>query len=151
MIFDKLENAKLYKGLSVRLDKALDLLTTVDFASKENGKHEVDGDNLFYLVQRYQTKSLSEGKHEAHKKYIDIQLVVSGSEIIGFESLADQKVESPYSEEKDAGFYFPSDKMTKLKISAGRFCVLHPHDLHMPCRTESSPQDVVKVVVKVKV
>jgi YhcH/YjgK/YiaL family protein len=149
MIFDKVENVKFYKGISSRLDKALELLTAVDFASKADGKHEVDGDNLFYMVQRYQTKPIAEGKHEAHKKYIDVQLVVSGSEVIGVESFADQKVETPYTE--DAGFYFPSKNMTKLRISAGQFCVLYPHDLHMPCRTDSISQDVVKVVIKVKV
>ena len=149
MIFDKVENAKMYKGISSRLDKALELLTTVDFASKQDGKHEVDGDNLFYLVQRYKTQPLSEGKHEAHKKYIDVQLVVSGSEVIGVEILADQKVETPYTE--DAGFYFPSKDMTKLKISAGQFCVFYPQDLHIPSRTESASTDVVKVVIKVKV
>ncbi len=149
MIFDKVENVKFYKGISSRLDKALELLTAVNFAAMEDGKHEVDGDNLFYMVQRYKTLPLSEGKHEAHKKYIDVQLVVSGSEVIGVEILADQKVETPYTD--DAGFYFPSKDMTKLRISAGQFCVLYPQDLHMPCRTDSASTDVVKVVIKVKV
>ena len=52
MIFDKVENVKFYKGISSRLDKALELLTAVDFASKADGKHEVDGDNLFYMVHK---------------------------------------------------------------------------------------------------
>ena len=87
MILDKINNANLYKGISENLDKALYVLQTQDFAAKEDGKYVVDGDNVFYMVQRYTTKPLDQGKLEAHKKYIDIQMLVKGSEIIGYANL----------------------------------------------------------------
>ena len=47
MIVDKIENAELYKGLSAGIAKGLELIKDASVAEQENGKYEVDGDNLF--------------------------------------------------------------------------------------------------------
>lgn len=151
MIFDKLENAKLYKGISARLDKALEVAASENFSAMEEGKYEVDSDNIFYMVQRYNTEPIDGGKLEAHRKYIDIQVIADGKEIIGFESLNDQAVDTEYDSEGDYVLYEPTSSMTKLEISKGQFCILWPEDLHMPCVTDSVPSPVTKVVIKVKV
>lgn len=151
MIFDKLKNVNLYKGLSANLDKALDIVAAENFADKENGRYEIEGDDIFYMVQEYQTRPIAQGRLEAHRKYIDIQIIVEGSEIIGIENLNSHAEETAYDDKSDIIFYEKTDVMTKLNISIGRFAVLFPDDLHMPCVTESLPAPVKKVVFKVKV
>jgi hypothetical protein len=81
MIFDTLKNIDNYKGLG-RVYTALEFLAKTDFNTMELGRYELDGDNIFYMVQSYDTdpeKTIS----EAHKKYIDIQFMVKGEELIG--------------------------------------------------------------------
>lgn len=68
MIIDKLANAHLYFGLGERINKALTYIKETDFSKMELGKYEIDGDNIFALVNEYKTKDQNEGKLEAHKK-----------------------------------------------------------------------------------
>ena len=89
MIFDTLNNVNNYKGLG-RVYDALKFLSETDFSKIELGRYELDGDNIFYMVQSYDTdpdKTIS----EAHKKYIDIQYMVEGEEIIGVADISSEK------------------------------------------------------------
>ena len=74
MIYDKIDNLETYAGISERLMKGLRLLKETDFSALEPGRYEVDGNELYFMVQSYQTKE-SNDTPEAHKKYIDIQRV----------------------------------------------------------------------------
>ena len=69
MIVDKLENAGLYAGISEKIAKALDVLKDKGLAQKEDGRYDIDGDEMYYLVLRYQSKHVKEEKlkFEAHK------------------------------------------------------------------------------------
>ena len=80
MICDTLANIGTYTGISKRLAKGLNLLRETDFSTMEAGKYEVDGKDLFYMIQSYQSKEKNDTP-EAHRKYIDIQYVLSGEEI----------------------------------------------------------------------
>ena len=77
MIYDRIENIETYTAISERLAKGLRLLRTTDFSAMEAGKYEVDGTELYYMLQCYQSKEQND-KPEAHKKYIDIQYIVEG-------------------------------------------------------------------------
>ena len=92
MIIDKLSNTHLYSGFGERINKAFTYLKETDFSNMEIGKHEIDGENIFALVNEYNTKDESEGKLEAHKKYIDVQFVAKGSELMGYAPLATNKL-----------------------------------------------------------
>lgn len=150
MIVDKVQNVNLHSPLSDSIAKALEILKD-NPAEKADGRYDVDGDNLFYLVQRYQTGPIEQGKLEAHKKYIDIQFVAEGIEIIGYEPIGNLETDVPYSEEKDCVFYKPGEDFTPVTLTAGMFCILYPDDAHMPAREVNVPCDVTKVVIKVKI
>ena len=79
MIFDRIQNRRLYARLGSSIGEALEYLATTDFSDMPNGKHMIDGDRLFIVVQRYRPKPLSEIIWEAHRDYIDVQYVVSGA------------------------------------------------------------------------
>ena len=151
MIFDDVRNTELYRGISPLLDRVFDLIDTEDFASMPDGKYDVDGENLYYMVQRYATLPIEDGLFEAHRKYIDIQLVVSGSEVIGYANLDGLAVSSPYDETNDCELYERPEKWTLLECCSDSFVVLWPQDTHMPCRISEQECDVCKVVLKVRV
>ena len=151
MIVDKIENADLYANLSERIAKAFEILKETDFASKEDGKYEVEGEELFYVVERYTTKPIEQGRLEAHKKYIDVQFVASGEELMGFLPVENLEIEEPYNEEKDIAFYKVPEQITKVNLEAGMFCILFPQDGHIPGRQINGPSNVIKVVVKAKI
>ena len=101
MIIDKLSNSQLYSGFGERINKAFTYLKQTDFSKMELGRYEIDGDNIFVLVNEYNTKDQSEGKLEAHKKYIDVQFVAKGSEIMGYATLENKIVIDEYNEQID--------------------------------------------------
>jgi len=101
MIFDIIENAHLYKALSKNLAKGLDFIQNTNLLELQPGKYEIDGSNIFASVSNYETKNLVDGKFEAHKQYIDIQLLTSGEEKIYYAPLKETKEKEPYNEAKD--------------------------------------------------
>ena len=147
MIFDTLENIKNYEGLD-RVYTALKFLSETDFTKIELGRYELQGDDIFYMVQRYETnpdKTIS----EAHKKYIDIQFMVDGEEIIGVAPISCDKTETEAKPENDVWFY--ECKTEPLTLIKNSFMVLYPNDLHCPGVAVNEPLSCLKVVVKVKV
>jgi beta-galactosidase beta subunit len=87
MILDRIENAYLYAGLNAGFAKAFEVLTDPKLSQKKDGKYAIDGENIYYIIQRYTTKPFSESKLEAHRKYIDIQFLLAGTELIGYAPL----------------------------------------------------------------
>jgi len=150
MIFDTLTNSGLYSNVSPLIAKALKIAAETDFEKILDGKYEVDSDKLFYLVQRYKTRPVYE-KIEAHKNYIDLQLLVNGHEQIGFAIAGKLSVQTPYDETKDVMFFNPPANTTFLKMQKGDFAIFWPSDAHMPCCQIDNAEDVLKVVFKIKV
>lgn len=147
MIFDTLENIKNYEGLG-NVYTALKFLFETDFTKMELGRYELLSDDIFYMVQRYETdpdKTIS----EAHKKYIDIQFMVDGEEIIGVAPISCEKTETEAKPENDVWFY--ECKTEPLTLIKNSFMVLYPNDLHCPGVAVDSAKACHKVVVKVKV
>ncbi len=149
MILDKLSNAHLYSGLSEKINKAFAYLKETDFSEMELGKYEIDGDNIFALVNEYQTKDQSEGKLEAHKKYIDVQFVVKGKELMGYAPLENQIVIDQYNEQNDITFFTGEKSFTQ--VDEGMFAIFFPTDVHLPGIKIDNQEYVKKLVVKVKV
>jgi len=149
MIIDSIENSSLYKGFGERITKALNYLKENDFEKMDNGRYEIDGANIYATVSRYKTKPLQEGRWEAHKNYIDIQFIASGSENIGYSFLKNMTPKTEYNIEKDVRFFEGGGQMAKAVKNT--FLILFPSDVHMPGISAERPEEVVKVVIKVKV
>ena len=146
MIIDQLKNAALYFGTHFRMEEALRYLQKTDFSKVEPGKYEIDEANIFALIQQYDTKAKEKGRWEAHRKYIDVQYVFSGTELFGYHDLGLMQSVA-YDEAKD--FHELKGSGDFLRVPAGMFLVLFPHDAHMPGISVSAPQPVKKIVVKV--
>ena len=149
MIVDRIENCRLYAPLSANLKKAFELLQDKSVLKQPDGRYEVS-DDIYYIVVRYQTKPASEAKLEAHKKYLDVQFVAAGEELIGFAPTSRLQIQTPYDKEKDFMLYNVPEKLSSLSLLQGMFSIFYPHDAHMPACQLNGPADVHKIVVKVK-
>ena len=151
MILDSLTVWHRYAPLHARLANAFTFLEQVrpDIAI---GRHEIAGDDVFALVQRYQTRPVEGMQLEAHRRYIDVQYLVAGREAIHWAPLgALAQAIQEYDPVKDAGLYALSAAAVPVPLRVGQFMVLFPDDAHAPCCRLDAPSEVVKVVVKVAV
>lgn len=149
MVTDRLANAHLYRSLSTRIAAALDYVQATDFSQVADGRYVLDGDRLFALVQRYDARPMAQGRWEAHRKYIDLQVVVSGREQIGYVSI-DQLTAEPYDADKDL-LWLSGTAGQWFTLPSGHFTLLWPGDAHMPGIEADAPAHVLKVVVKIAV
>ena len=147
MIFDTLENVSRYAGLGYNLPAALSTLVKTDLASLPIGRTDLDSDNLFLLVQEYDTRLLDAGKWEAHRKYIDVQYLMRGVERMGFANLLTMQL-AEYVPEKD--FQALSGSGNFVDVFAGSFVIFFPEDAHMPGLCVEQPEPIRKVVLKVR-
>ncbi len=144
MIFNSLKHIDNYKGLG-DVYEALKFLAETDFSQVEVGKY-VLSDSIYYMVQEYETapKTVS----EVHEKYIDIQCLLAGREVIGVAPIECEKVLVEAKPEKDVWKY--TCQTQPMWLEAGDFMVLYPSDIHMPGATLGESGKCRKVVVKVK-
>ena len=148
MILDKIQSASLYINLHKGITKALEYFENTNFSTLENGKHIIDGDDVFAIVKEYKTKKIDENILEAHLKYIDVHYIIEGEEQIGIAMFNNQKPTELYDEDNDFMlFNEPSDYITLHK---GMFAVFFPDDIHLPEITLGSISKVKKIVLKVK-
>jgi biofilm protein TabA len=147
MILDELRNARVYNGLGPLFARALAFLQKTDLARLPSGRHEIEGDALFAIVDESPTKPLEQCAYEAHRKYWDIQYVISGVERMGYAPAASMKVIKPYDPEKD--IMFLDGKGDLLTVNAGMFAVFGPQDAHRPKVAVDAPAPERKIVVKV--
>lgn len=150
MILDSLPLWRRYAPLNPRLARGFAFLEQLA-ADAALGRHDIDGDAAFALVQRYRTRPVAETRFESHRRYIDIQYLVSGQEVIHWAALADLATATqPYDAVTDVAFYpWPADPMP-VRLQAGQFAILFPDDAHAPCCAWGDPAEVLKVVVKVE-
>ena len=152
MIFDTLSRCETSETFSRRMLEAIEFLKKTDFSKLETGRHEVN-DWMYFLVQRYETKNRMDAKFEAHRKYADIQFILSGHELMGCCDIADASELAPFNEEKDSGKYTANGPFEEFTVGPGQLTVFLPHDCHKPSYhpDDEAPCAIEKVVVKVLV
>lgn len=138
--------------MTPELRKAVDFLGSTDLGRLPEGRTEIDGDRVFALTQRYETIAPDSPLFEFHWKYIDIQIVVSGVEVIGWMPADRMEVTEPYDETRDICFgRAASGAWTPVLLEPGQLAVFWPSDGHAPKQSAGRPSAVVKVVIKVAV
>lgn len=148
MILDSLENIQNYASLNPHFGKAFNFLLNNDLKSLELSRHEIDGDLVYATAVQALGRSKEEAKLETHQKYIDIQVVLSGTDTMGWKSAqACTSLDGDYNQEKDLQLYSDSPDAW-LATGAGAFAIFFPQDAHMPMVSDAQ---LHKVIVKVAV
>lgn len=146
---DIAEFSKRHSQHPERWNKAFHFLATTDLNTKKPGRYELDGKNLFIIVQEYVAKEPEDTRFEAHQAYADIQYVARGREYIGVMPLDSAQVVVPYDETKDIKFLRTNEDNYQLADSE-KFFIFFPDDAHRPGKKVTSGENVKKIVVKVK-
>ena len=133
----------------VQWKAAVDFLMKSDLMKLSAGRHEITTDGVFANVQEYETKD--EARYECHRKYIDIQCVVSGTEHIYVANIG--KVSDPvaeFNDKKDIQFFTTASEHTKVLAGKDSYVVLFPHEAHKPCmNVDGQHSHIRKIVVKI--
>lgn len=153
MIKDNLQHLAYYNYLNSDIKKGLKYVRDTNFDELENGRYEVFEDKIYAVIQEYNTKPEEECKFEAHRKFVDIQFVISGEEKMGTGNLDDFEETTDYNDEKDIVFLNTksgsNEKVKFIQVREKEFAIFYPQDAHMPCIAMDKPSSVRKVVVKV--
>lgn len=150
MIIDFLDKAARYEGLGERFRIAFSWLQQHDLEKLAKGKHLIDGENIFALVNEYETVDAAAEKMEAHKAHIDLQYMVSGTEMVGHGFLRGQQPLQAYDATADFMLFSEAPDFF-TRFDKGMFAIFFPEDLHMPNLKVGDPGPVRKVVVKIRV
>lgn len=148
MIYDSIDNL----GQYFTTDTCKQVLEFIETLTPEssNGRFPIVGDDLVINVDSYRTKELSDCVLETHKKYVDIQLLISGEEYMDIYPAKELTIKSEYDVDRDVVFYnVPDTVSARIKLVPGYFITLFSQDAHMPQLKVSENCDVKKVVVKV--
>ncbi|HPB67395.1 MAG TPA: YhcH/YjgK/YiaL family protein [Candidatus Omnitrophota bacterium] len=146
MILDVLKNARRYTVLGRGFSAAFEFLLRPDLKELPEGKHEIEGQRVYATVSKGPGRRKEDALLETHEKYIDIQLVLSGTDTMGWKpkSLCKQPA-GAYDQKSDVQF-FRDEPDAWISTASGAFVVFFPEDAHMP---QISPGMIHKVVVKV--
>jgi YhcH/YjgK/YiaL family protein len=148
MIFAGLSQSDRYAALHPLFPRAFDYIRNTDLFALAPGRYNIAGDDLIAIVERVQAKTKEMAKLEAHRRYIDIQLVLEGDETMGWKPLADcLNPVSEHSMEKDIRFFHDAPA-SWVAVPPDHFCIFLPEDAHAPLVGDGT---IRKVIFKVAV
>ena len=145
MIVDNLKNLENYFCLNKKFEFVYDYIKSNNLAELPCGRYEIKGNDVFCNLQEYQTKSIQ--KLEAHRKYIDIQIVIKGEELMGYTNIENTGIIEEYYSEKDVMFL--DGNIDKIKADNKTFVIFYPQDAHMPALSIKEPACVKKAIFKI--
>ena len=147
MIIDDIKNFETYLNLHKRFKDVFKFMRENKLSDLKKGCYEIDGKNLYVNIDEYQTKT--DSIPEAHREYIDIQIVLSGNEKIGYANYSNGTTEITYNAEKDIEFLKADCEY--IKANNKKFFIFFPQDIHHPCITDEKPCSIKKAVFKIKI
>jgi YhcH/YjgK/YiaL family protein len=149
MILDDLNNSSLYTKLHPGFQKAFEYLKSCNAATTPAGRYEIEGNSVYAIVQEYETIPENELRWEAHRKYIDIQYILSGNECMGWSNIKYISDQLPYNEVQDCIISSDTEEASFIHMNVGQFTILFPEDVHKPKCRFSEKCSVRKIVIKV--
>ena len=147
-MIDSLPRSARYRVLHPLFGPAFDFLAGVDLATLPAGRIPIDGDRLYVSIDHVEGRGRDRARLEAHRRYIDIQVTIAGTEHIGWRPLEDCGTpDGAFAADRDVGFF--SDRPdTWLVVPEHHFAIFFPEDAHAPL---AGVGPIRKAIVKVQV
>ena len=146
MIIDNLANADKYISLHKDFKLVFDYLKNNNLEQMDCAKNiQLRGEEVFFNLDEYETKPVQ--KLEAHKKYIDIQVVITGEEYMGYTNIENTTITEEYDEKRDVMFL--NGNVDKVLATNKNFIIFYPEDAHMPALSVTEPRTVKKAIFKI--
>jgi len=148
MIFSNLSQSDRYASLHPLFSRAFDYIRNTDLFALAPGRYNIVGDDLIAIVEQVSGKTRESARLEAHRRYIDIQLVLDGIDEMGWKPLADcYNPVGEHSMEKDIRFFHDAPA-SWIATPPDAFCIFFPEDAHAPLVSNGQ---IRKVIFKVAV
>jgi biofilm protein TabA len=150
MILSALEDVYQQGVFSANINQAIHFLHSPNLASLPDGRFVIDGDRVYAIVSTYTTHPLDKAVElEGHRKFVDIQFLLAGQELIAWSSARTVSVTVDYDEIKDVWKGIsPVEQLTLLHLFAGQVAILFPSDAHAPQMADGDLATVRKIVIK---
>ena len=145
---NKVEFAKQYHQYKIFWDKAFAFLRDTNLLTLKNGRHNIDGDNVYAIVSEAPSKDYDKTAFESHKNYIDLQYVITGEENMGRTPVESLTVDKAYNDKTDIAFYKGDGKI--YTVPQNSFLLFFPGEAHRPNITPGGNEVVKKVVIKIR-
>ncbi|MBQ1492686.1 MAG: YhcH/YjgK/YiaL family protein [Blautia sp.] len=154
MIYGNINVKETGAAFSPTLQKALEIIRTTNTEGMAPGKYPLDGDKLILQINEMTTEPKEARRAEIHRKYIDVQYMIHGKELIGvYPDAGEDEISEDRLESGDIRFYtyrdVPGEVM--LPMTDGCYAIFFPEDAHRPGCMMGEPCDVRKIVLKVRV
>lgn len=148
MVIDTLDNYYRYTKLHKLFRPAFEFLRKDNLAKYSEGRYDIVKNYVYALISKTKGRTMKGASLEAHKKYIDIQIALSGEDLIGYKPLSECRIKkSEYDVKRDCMFFRDKSNLW-LKLKGNSFAIFFPHDAHAPL---AGSLDVLKAVIKVRV
>ena len=149
MIFGNIHNLEEYSFLEAQIHECFEYAKSHDLAGFDKGSHEIDGERLFVNIVEYTTTSAEERFWEAHKNYLDVHVMLHGTEQIDVNFI--QNMEQKEFVEKDDFLPLEGDKNGSVILRDGDFLICFPNDGHRTAVSVDKPETIKKAIFKVKI
>ena len=150
MITGLFSQLHLYQSIHPDLQIAIEHILRLDLPTLVAGRYEIAGEDIFYMVNEYSTKSAAECEPERHRKYTDIQVMIHGTEKFGYTPFINQQPVTGFLPDNDVAFYsIPAEEIDYITLCPGKFILFLPTDIHQPEVLVGAPTPVKKLVVKI--
>lgn len=149
MIFGNIKDEKYYDFLPENLKKCFKYMKEHDLSTLEKGSYEIEGKELFVNIENYDTVTRQERFWEAHRKYIDIHVILSGRECIDVNFIDNMKTLS-YEEDKDFAMLEGDKNSTVDLVNKGDFLICYPQDVHRTAVMYDKSEKIKKAIFKIK-
>lgn len=149
MIFGNLNNLGEFPFLEEKVRECFDYAKRHDLASYEIGSHEIDGERLFVNIVEYTTTTPEERFWEAHKNYLDVHVMLHGTEQIDINFIQNMEVKEFVPQED----FLPmeGEKNSSVILRDDDFLICYPSDGHRTAVAVNEPQTIKKAIFKVRV
>ena len=148
MIYDSWKNRAMYEKQHPLFAEGFAFIEQCIRNYPEPGTYEISGKDLFAKVQAFVTRQ--EGYYETHDRYIDIQYMAEGKELVYIADRNALSVKDEYDPNEDVSFYNDDDLQSRFVFKAGSFVIFFPEDAHKPSMEMGKPENAKKIVLKVK-
>jgi len=149
MIFGNIHNLKEFPFLEEKVKECFEYAKNHNLVSYEEGSHEIDGERLFVNIVEYTTTKPEERFWEAHKNYLDVHVMLQGTEQIDLNFIQNMDVKEFV--EKDDFLPMDGDKNSSVILRDGDFLICYPSDGHRTAVAVQEPEKIKKAIFKVRI
>lgn len=149
MVFGNISNLKEFSFLEEQIKECFAYAESHDLASYAKGSHGIDGDRLFVNIVEYTTTTPEERFWEAHKKYLDVHVMLHGTEQIDLNFIQNMDVKEFV--EKDDFLSMEGEKNSSVILRDGDFLICYPSDGHRTAVAVEEPEQIKKAIFKVRI